>query len=87
MQWSLASPEGVSFPFDGVPFLCVGTVNYQCHQGDDVDVKTKIKRQEERDKKEVKMEGTALTISFLSASCVMNIVRSCQLVILNELFS
>ncbi|CAB4043203.1 Hypothetical predicted protein, partial [Paramuricea clavata] len=52
VQWRLTSSEGISFPFDGVPFLCVGTVNYQCHQGDDIDLKTKMKRQEDRDKNE-----------------------------------
>ena len=48
LQRSLVSPEGIPFPFDGVPFICVGTVNYQCHQGNDVDMKTKIKTQEEQ---------------------------------------
>ena len=43
LQWSLISPEGISFPFDGVPFICVGTVNYQCHQGNDVKYENKNK--------------------------------------------
>jgi hypothetical protein len=54
IQWSVVNPSGISIPFDGVPFMCVGTVIYQCHQGDDIDAKTKQRRQEERDKKEVK---------------------------------
>ena len=53
MQWSLVSSEGISIPFDGTPFMCVGTINYQCHQGDDVDRNTKIRRKDERNKKEV----------------------------------
>ena len=53
VQWSLINPSGISNPFDGTPFLCVGTIIYHCHQGNDVDVKTKQKRQEERDQKEV----------------------------------
>jgi hypothetical protein len=53
VQWSLVSSEGISIPFDGVPFMCVGTMHYQCHQGHDVDRKTKIRRQDERNKKEV----------------------------------
>ncbi len=60
MQWTLKSSEGISFSFDGVPFLCVGTVNYQCHQGNDIDLKTKIKRQEVRDKNELKMTEAIL---------------------------
>ena len=53
VQWSFKCSEGISFPFDGIPFICVGTVNYQCHQGNDVDLKTKQKRQDEQDRKEV----------------------------------
>ena len=49
----MATSDGISFPFDGVPFICVGTANYQCHQGNDVDKNTKIRRQQERDEKEV----------------------------------
>ena len=50
VQWSLINSSGISNPFDGTPFLCVGTIIYHCHQGNDVDVKTKQKRQE-RDQK------------------------------------
>ena len=44
--------DGISFPFEGIPFICVGAANYQCHQGNDVDKNTKIRRQQERDEKE-----------------------------------
>lgn len=53
LQWSLANSDGISFPFDGIPFVCVGTINYQCHQGDDVDRNVKMKRTKQRDEKEV----------------------------------
>ena len=52
VQWSLFNPGGISFPFDGIPFVCVGTINYQCHQGEDVDKITKIRRAKERDEKD-----------------------------------
>jgi hypothetical protein len=53
IQWTLLNSSGILIPFDGVPFMCVGTVIYQCHQGNDVDAKAKQRRQEEKDKKEV----------------------------------
>ena len=64
VQWSFASPEGISFQFDGILFLCVGSINYQCHQGDDVDLKTKMKRQEKQDKGGRKNK-TVITICFV----------------------
>ena len=53
VQWSMVASEGISFPFDGVPFICVGAANYQCHQGDDIDKKAKIRRQQQQKEKEV----------------------------------
>ena len=53
VKWSMESSDGISFAFEGIPFICVGTANYQCHQGNDVDINTKIRRQQERDEKEV----------------------------------
>ena len=53
VRWSMAIPEGISFPFDGVPFICVGAANYQCHQGEDIDKNTKVKRKQKRDSIEV----------------------------------
>lgn len=53
VQWSLVSSEGISIPFDGTPFMCVGQIYYQCHQGDDVDRSTKNRRQKARHKNEV----------------------------------
>jgi hypothetical protein len=70
LQWSLKSSEGISFSFDGVPFLCVGTVNYQCHQGNDIDLKTKIRRQEALDKNEVKMTEFILLTRILHIKSV-----------------
>ena len=54
-ECSGASPmqKEFHFFFDRVPFVCIGTINYQCHQGNDVDKKTKIRRAKERDEKEV----------------------------------
>lgn len=64
VQWSLTCSEGISFKFDGIPFLCVGTINYQCHQGSDIDLHTKRRRKEERDKKQVRKNKTINTASF-----------------------
>ena len=50
LQWTQANTEGIMLPFDGIPFMCVGTINYQGHQGDDVDKRTKNRRAEKRDK-------------------------------------
>ena len=53
MRWSLATADGISFMFDGTPFIAVGTILYQCHQGNDIDRNTKVKRQLALDEKEV----------------------------------
>lgn len=53
VQWSLSNPDGISYAFDGIPFICIGTLNYHCHQGEDIDKSTKIKRAKERDENEV----------------------------------
>lgn len=53
IKWSMETAEGISFPFDGVPFICVGVANYQCHQGDDIDRNTKMRRKQNQDSKEV----------------------------------
>ena len=63
VQWNFTSPEGISFQFDGIPFLCVGTTNYQCHQGNDVDLKTKIKRQKKQETNEVEGNKICMTIN------------------------
>ncbi|XP_046846818.1 uncharacterized protein LOC124456900 [Xenia sp. Carnegie-2017] len=52
VQWSLSNPDGISYAFDGIPFICIGTLNYHCHQGEDIDKSTKIKRAKERDENE-----------------------------------
>ncbi|XP_046862045.1 uncharacterized protein LOC124455456 [Xenia sp. Carnegie-2017] len=54
VQWSLSNPDGISYAFDGIPFICIGTLNYHCHQGEDIDKSTKIKEQ----RKEMKMRVT-----------------------------
>ena len=64
----MVASEGISFPFDGVPFICVGAANYQCHQGDDIDKKTKIRRQQQQEEKEV-----VLTV-IVTSSCAINAV-------------
>ena len=57
MQWSIKIESGISYPFDGVPFLSAGSLHFQCHQGKDVDKKTKERRQQELDAKEVKTDS------------------------------
>ena len=47
----MVASEDVSFPFDGMPFICVGTPNYQCHQGDEIDRNTKIRQQQQEKNK------------------------------------
>ena len=53
LQWTQSNKDRISLLFDGIPFICVGTINIQCHQANDVDVNIKTKRAKERDKKEV----------------------------------
>ena len=44
MQWSQIGSGGISLAFDGVPFLCVRTINFECYQGADIDLKTESKQ-------------------------------------------
>ena len=40
----MAAENGISIPFDGIPFLSAGYKIYHCHQGKDVDSHTKEKK-------------------------------------------
>ena len=73
VKWSMETSDGISFPFEGIPFICVGTANYQCHQGNDVDKDTKIKRQQERDEKEVVVNLICLEYNLVKLlSCLIS---------------
>ena len=51
--WFSNSKEGISIPFDGIPFLSFGGKWYQCHQGEDIDAREKDKRKEKKDRQQV----------------------------------
>ena len=53
MHWNVVAADGISFPFDGTPFMPAGIAQLQCHQGDDIDENTKEKRKKVLDEREV----------------------------------
>ncbi len=53
VQWNWQANDGISIPFDGVPFLTAGRKWFQCHQGNDIDAPQKKKRKAQKDAIEV----------------------------------
>ena len=69
----METSDGISFPFEGILFICIGTANYQCHQGNDVDKNTKIRRQQEWDEKEVIINLICLAYNLVGLlSCLIS---------------
>ena len=53
-QWQVTARNGISFPFDGIPFLSAGSVRYMCHQGVDIDMAAKIARKNKQNEMQVR---------------------------------